>query len=206
MCKEIRTTDEYRARQADAYGATSSDRAAQWLPFLEDLFKEQYVLVQSEKRWSKKPSTTHWSPPPPTSHPPPHTPFCFQVLEMALAVFVKKSCAHYVSDVKTATQATGIAGVVANKGGICIRMTFDALDLAFVSAHLAAHEEEKYVLARNNNVRDILRGIRTKLKGVDLYMQCHHVFWMGDLNYRIDPDLLSEHTRSNSTGQVRGWG
>ena len=40
--------------------------------------------------------------------------------------------------------------------------------------------------ARNGNYRDIVRGIRIDPHGMDCLTGYHHVFWVGDLNYRLD--------------------
>jgi len=39
---------------------------------------------------------------------------------------------------------------------------------------------------RRANYVEILQGIQLGLRGIDLTNQWDHVFWMGDLNYRID--------------------
>ena len=44
-------------------------------------------------------------------------------------------------------------------------------------------------IRRNNNYRDILRGLGLGQRGLqqfDLTSQFHHVFWFGDLNYRLE--------------------
>ena len=43
---------------------------------------------------------------------------------------------------------------------------------------------------RNQNFLDILSGLNLGMKGVfGITHQFHHVFWFGDLNYRIDLDV-----------------
>ena len=43
---------------------------------------------------------------------------------------------------------------------------------------------------RNQNFLDILKGLNLGQKGVfGITHQFHHVFWFGDLNYRIDLDV-----------------
>ena len=105
----------------------------------------------------------------------------------SLIVFAKRSLAKKITEVETAMEATGILHVVGNKGGLVVR--FKCLDstFAFVSCHLAAHEGEKYRQARNDNCYEVLEGARIGLESLDIVPQTHHVFWMGDLNYRLDP-------------------
>lgn len=88
--------------------------------------------------------------------------------------------------VHTDTVATGIANVAGNKGACGVSMTLlDNTTIAFVGSHLAARASR--VHERNNDVREIyrsmhLRGDRT----LSLPQQFDHLFWLGDLNYRID--------------------
>lgn len=80
---------------------------------------------------------------------------------------------------------TGIAGVYHNKGGILVQFCIGQTRLTFLSAHLAAHEG-KYK-TRNDHLREILKGARPNpkhLAGLDAALASHHMFVMGDLNYR----------------------
>ena len=71
-----------------------------------------------------------------------------------------------------------------NKGGICIKLVLGMTSVCFVSCHLAAHEGR--FAARNQSVAEILRGAHVGHPDCDLTQQFHHVFFFGDLNYRID--------------------
>jgi len=61
---------------------------------------------------------------------------------------------------------------------------FYETSLCFVTAHFAAHQER--VEDRNSNFAEIIEGIRIGRKNIDILNQFHHIFWFGDLNYRID--------------------
>lgn len=92
-------------------------------------------------------------------------------------------CIHY-------KQIYRIAGVYHNKGGIVCTFDIRQTRLAFVTAHLAAHEGDAYYKARNDNIREILRGTKSlggpkHLSSYDVATSAHHMFLMGDLNYRI---------------------
>ena len=83
---------------------------------------------------------------------------------------------------------TGIAGVYHNKGGIVVQFCVYQTRLTFLTAHLAAHEGGDKYKARNDNVREILRGARPNpkhLAALDAAVVSHHMFVMGDLNYRV---------------------
>ena len=87
-----------------------------------------------------------------------------------------------------------LAGIVANKGGQCIKCEVQGTALCFVNAHLAAHEGGKHLKARNDSVVEIFRGTTNLgLASYDLASQYPYAFWMGDLNYRIDIKTLPKH-------------
>jgi len=101
---------------------------------------------------------------------------------MTIRLFVFAHVEHEskISCVESSKEATGIAHVVGNKGGVGIRFNFNETSLCFVGAHLAAHQEK--VDDRNHDFMEILKGLDLGEKGVDSI----HTFFMGDLNYRID--------------------
>ena len=71
-----------------------------------------------------------------------------------------------------------------NKGGVAISFTLYETSLCFVSSHLAARAER--VLIRNRNFSDIVDGLQMGGSAFDITNKFHHVFFAGDLNYRID--------------------
>ena len=87
---------------------------------------------------------------------------CDSLLEMRLVIFAKRSAANLIANVQKITEATGIAGVVGNKGkerlegavlialidsgGVLIRLEYGSTSLAFINSHLAAHEGASYTL------------------------------------------------------------
>jgi len=101
-----------------------------------------------------------------------------------LDVFVTEATNQRVSKVASAQERTGIAGVVGNKGGVCVRLDIGETSIAFLSAHLAAHQGKKKMEKRNSDVAEILNGIF--FDQMDVVNQFNHVFFMGDLNYRLN--------------------
>lgn len=81
---------------------------------------------------------------------------------------------------------TGIGHVLQNKGGVAVSMDFDGTSLCFVNAHLAAHQD--MTERRNSDYVEICGGLKGHVGNPkqSLLSQFHHVFWMGDLNYRIE--------------------
>ena len=78
-------------------------------------------------------------------------------------MFVKKSSVivpDLIQEVRVGACATGVFNAVGNKGGLMVRVRFVTGDsIAFVAAHLAAHEGEKHVAARDESAARILRGV-----------------------------------------------
>ena len=90
----------------------------------------------------------------------------------------------------TATEATGIGGVGGNKGGVGIAIQLHRTTMCFVTAHLAAHQE--MTKRRNADCMNIFKGMRSlgavKIPGtkqLDPSICFDHIFFFGDLNYRI---------------------
>ena len=112
------------------------------------------------------------------------------------------------------SEATGLR-VVGNKGGLCVSLRlFGTTRVCFISAHLNAHRGEKYKIRRNDDVKEILRtlchteGKRVLPKGQKCgtpLLIFDHVFFMGDLNYRLNIEDLPEDmlARSASVRFVR---
>eukprot|EP01061_Rhynchopus_euleeides_P026477 TRINITY_DN43250_c0_g1_i1.p1 TRINITY_DN43250_c0_g1~~TRINITY_DN43250_c0_g1_i1.p1 ORF type:complete len:1001 (+),score=310.55 TRINITY_DN43250_c0_g1_i1:348-3005(+) len=106
--------------------------------------------------------------------------------QMRLVVFAKVKRLSCISDVVHYQEATGLAHVGGNKGGVAIGMKFLETPILFVGCHLAAHQES--MLRRHSDIEEIIQGISDSMGTRGLYVTTEfpHVFWMGDLNYRID--------------------
>ncbi len=200
---------------------------------------------------------TRWPKPCSTPHPHGVQVKSVHMGQMRLVVFVRNDMVAGVSEVVRGSQATGVAGVATNKGGVAVGLKVRAVagqvegsrrhkcgtwltmavtlpaapwaqiwdtELCFVNSHLAAHQTK--MAQRNQNYRcagqggmcpavrgvesglrarrqssgmslaggsskrnararrDIVKGIRIDAHGMDLLTGYHHVFFMGDLNYR----------------------
>ena len=84
------------------------------------------------------------------------------LLQMRLVVFARKKTViekRLIQSARVGYQATGLLGAVGNKGGLMVRLRLaNGGAVAFVACHLAAHEGEKHVTARDESVAAILRG------------------------------------------------
>ena len=77
------------------------------------------------------------------------------------------------------------------------KLTIFGTDIAFVSCHLAAHEG--FVQRRNDDISEIVAETNRALNSrySDIFHTYHHVFFFGDLNYRIQYEI--EHGSDEQT-------
>ncbi|KAL0974145.1 hypothetical protein UPYG_G00216220 [Umbra pygmaea] len=109
---------------------------------------------------------------------------------MRLAVFVKPEHESCVSHVNTASVKTGLGNTLGNKGAVGVSLLFNTTSFGFVNCHLTSGSEK--VVRRNQNVVDILRLLALggkQLSSFDISLRFTHLFWCGDLNYRLDLDV-----------------
>ncbi|XP_078337559.1 phosphatidylinositol 4,5-bisphosphate 5-phosphatase A-like isoform X2 [Crassostrea virginica] len=86
--------------------------------------------------------------------------------------------------IHTTTQKFG-----GNKGGVSIRFDLNGVNLIIVNSHLAAHMHNS--AERIEDFFTILDTQKFRDKDVDHLLDHDYIFWMGDLNFRID-DLTRE--------------
>jgi phosphatidylinositol-bisphosphatase len=116
-----------------------------------------------------------------------------QLVGMLICVFVRRELAPHISHVYTDVEPVGIMGIMGNKGGVAVRFAVHDSTLCFVNCHLNAHHAN--VRRRNQDYRDICDRLRFATLPSEATLWDHeHVFWIGDLNYRID--LPDDHVRS----------
>ncbi|TMS17460.1 Phosphatidylinositol 3,4,5-trisphosphate 5-phosphatase 2B [Larimichthys crocea] len=109
---------------------------------------------------------------------------------MRLAVFVKPEHESRISHVNTASVRTGLGNTLGNKGAVGVSFLFNGTSFGFVNCHLTSGSEK--VLRRNQNFVDILRLLslgEKQLGAFDISLRFTHLFWCGDLNYRLDLDV-----------------
>ncbi|KAM9833080.1 inositol polyphosphate phosphatase-like 1b isoform X1 [Syngnathus typhle] len=109
---------------------------------------------------------------------------------MRLAVFVKPEHESRVSHVSTASVKTGLGNTLGNKGAVGVSFHVNGTSFGFVNCHLTSGSDK--VLRRNQNFVDILRLLSLgdkHLGAFDISLRFTHLFWCGDLNYRLDLDV-----------------
>ncbi|XP_031564275.1 phosphatidylinositol 3,4,5-trisphosphate 5-phosphatase 2-like isoform X3 [Actinia tenebrosa] len=123
-----------------------------------------------------------------------------------IVILVKIAHQNLISHVQQSSVKTGLANALGNKGAVGISFMFSATSLCFINCHLAARSTR--VLRRNQNYHDILKGLNLGQKNVfDLTNQFNHVFWFGDLNYRIDLQVMDvlENIKTNNLSKMREY-
>eukprot|EP00048_Salpingoeca_helianthica_P024101 m.29695 g.29695 ORF g.29695 m.29695 type:complete len:480 (-) comp9186_c0_seq2:22-1461(-) len=114
--------------------------------------------------------------------------------QMKLGIYVRKWLRPHVVDVVSAVERCGFGDVVSNKGGIAIRLTILHSTFVFISSHLEAHEGFDHRAERNKDVSEILKGtLHFKTTHYDPTNVPEHLFFMGDLNYRMVFDFAREN-------------
>uniref|UniRef100_A0A8C0J0Q2 phosphatidylinositol-3,4,5-trisphosphate 5-phosphatase n=1 Tax=Chelonoidis abingdonii TaxID=106734 RepID=A0A8C0J0Q2_CHEAB len=107
-----------------------------------------------------------------------------------IAVLVKPEHENRISHVSTSSVKTGIANTLGNKGAVGVSFMFNGTSFGFVNCHLTSGNEK--TARRNQNYLDILRLLSLgdkQLSSFDISLRFTHLFWFGDLNYRLDMDI-----------------
>ncbi|XP_052089119.1 inositol polyphosphate 5-phosphatase OCRL-like [Mytilus californianus] len=108
-----------------------------------------------------------------------------RLVGVMLIVYVLEKHSSKVHFIDSDTVATGIMGIMGNKGGVGVRFTIESTSICFLCSHLAAHQDE--LERRNQDYRDISSKMRFKQFVPPLTIDEHElVFWLGDLNYRLN--------------------
>uniref|UniRef100_G1R9V4 phosphatidylinositol-3,4,5-trisphosphate 5-phosphatase n=1 Tax=Nomascus leucogenys TaxID=61853 RepID=G1R9V4_NOMLE len=104
-----------------------------------------------------------------------------------IVVLAKPEHENRISHICTNNVKTGIANTLGNKGAVGVSFMFNGTSLGFVNSHLTSGSEKK--LRRNQNYMNILRFLALgdkKLSPFNITHRFTHLFWFGDLNYRVD--------------------
>ncbi|XP_048349053.1 phosphatidylinositol 3,4,5-trisphosphate 5-phosphatase 2 [Sphaerodactylus townsendi] len=120
-----------------------------------------------------------------------YRPIAMQSLwNIKIAVLVKPEHENRISHVSTSCVKTGIANTLGNKGAVGVSFMFNGTSFGFVNCHLTSGNEK--TARRNQNYLDILRLLSLgdkQLSSFDISLRFTHLFWFGDLNYRLDMDI-----------------
>uniref|UniRef100_A0A4W4EFR8 phosphatidylinositol-3,4,5-trisphosphate 5-phosphatase n=1 Tax=Electrophorus electricus TaxID=8005 RepID=A0A4W4EFR8_ELEEL len=104
-----------------------------------------------------------------------------------IVVLAKPEHENRISHIFCDSVKTGIANALGNKGAVAVSFMFNGTSFGFVNSHLTSGSEKK--IRRNQNYVSILRFLNLgdkKLNPFDITCRFTHLFWLGDLNYRLD--------------------
>ncbi|XP_071202715.1 phosphatidylinositol 3,4,5-trisphosphate 5-phosphatase 1-like isoform X1 [Salvelinus alpinus] len=104
-----------------------------------------------------------------------------------IVVLAKPEHENRISHIFSDSVKTGIANALGNKGAVGVSFMFNGTSFGFVNSHLTSGSEKK--IRRNQNYISILRFLNLgdkKLNPFDITHRFTHLFWFGDLNYRIE--------------------
>jgi phosphatidylinositol-bisphosphatase len=135
---------------------------------------------------------------------------------LLVCVFVKAAHQDRVRYVNSGQVGVGVMGMMGNKGGVSIRLQFYDSTVCFVCCHLAAHREN--VTGRNADfanvfnkttfeigedaIREVIRSgslSHWNMGSSSIGISDHDlIFWLGDLNYRIDETMPTDQVLASS--------
>uniref|UniRef100_A0A8C3CGW1 phosphatidylinositol-3,4,5-trisphosphate 5-phosphatase n=1 Tax=Cairina moschata TaxID=8855 RepID=A0A8C3CGW1_CAIMO len=104
-----------------------------------------------------------------------------------IVVLAKPEHENRISHICTNNVKTGIANTLGNKGAVGVSFMFNGTSFGFVNSHLTSGSEKKH--RRNQNYTNILRFLTLgdkKLSPFNITHRFTHLFWLGDLNYRVE--------------------
>lgn len=110
---------------------------------------------------------------------------CIEMEEMGsvgIYFFCKTTLTSEISSVETRYLPFGVEGS-ATKGCVCISCTIQNKQFVFISSHLEAHD---FNLQKRNDQYHLIKE-KIQFSHGNIF-NCDYLFWMGDLNYRVDLD------------------
>ncbi|KAF9156874.1 hypothetical protein BG015_011524 [Linnemannia schmuckeri] len=140
-----------------------------------------------------------------------------QLVGLLIVMFAAVDQAKHIKEVTAHSAGVGIMNILANKGGVSIRIRYKDSYLCFVGSHLAADTNQ--VDRRNQDYQEICRrltfpssstyditkspagnaALAASNKMVSIF-DCDHTIWAGDLNYRVGlpEDVVKNHLKTNN--------
>ncbi|OUM70502.1 hypothetical protein PIROE2DRAFT_1378, partial [Piromyces sp. E2] len=113
-----------------------------------------------------------------------------QLVGAFISIYIRDKDVEKVRNVEAQLMKTGLKGLAGNKGGVAISLNYHDSSICFVTAHLAAGQQN--VEDRNRDYATISDGI--VFKGGRKIGDHDYVIWIGDFNYRIN-NLANEVVR-----------
>jgi len=105
-----------------------------------------------------------------------------RLVGMYIMIFCSERIKPAISKVDTANVGCGLMGTFGNKGACSVSLKIHETSFCFVTSHLAAHQNA--IKKRNQDYESIRH--RTVFRERLRILDHERVFWLGDLNYRLD--------------------
>ncbi|KAF9126204.1 inositol polyphosphate 5-phosphatase, partial [Mortierella sp. GBA39] len=166
---DLSSTPSSRGNQRRVLDITSASGSAPGIlkePFLEMNTKAPYHIIAINTQECEReireavlfPSKNTWEKHLQTSLGPDYVMIKTETMAaLHIAVFIWKPIEDLVSAVDSSTVATGIGGIVGNKGAVAISVYLGSTSLLFVNAHLTAHQGNTQ--ARNSDYKRIIQEL-----------------------------------------------
>lgn len=110
-----------------------------------------------------------------------------QLIGIFLVVYANKALIPAIQSVQKSHLSTGYLSLLGNKGGTAIRLQCYDSSICFVNVHL--YHVADAASRRTEDVRRVFKELVFD-DGVDKIKSHDHVFFFGDLNYRVCPMFL----------------
>lgn len=124
---------------------------------------------------------------------------------MTICALIRKDWFNHVKNLEVSSKPTGIGKIIGNKGGVMISFTLFDTSFCFLSCHLPAKPNREH--ERRLTYHDLIRSLRTGVKTMESVFQFDYVFWLGDLNFRINGpfDLVLEMVTKNELEKLKSF-
>ncbi|XP_018684202.2 type I inositol polyphosphate 5-phosphatase 1-like [Musa acuminata AAA Group] len=120
-----------------------------------------------------------------------------QMVGIYLSLWVRRSLRKHIRNLKVSTVGVGVMGYIGNKGSISVSMSVYQTLFCFICSHLSSGQQSGDELRRNADVQEIHRRTQfSKVARMGMPQTIHdheRIFWLGDLNYRIDLSFERTH-------------
>jgi len=126
-----------------------------------------------------------------------------RLVGILLLIYVDKEKIPWIpkSEIVASHVGVGLFGHAGNKGGVGIRFKIFDSELVFICSHLAAHKNN--VQGRNQDYANIIQNLKFTVLGEEIQSKDHHfIFWIGDLNYRLNHSDLGTVYKKIKTREI----
>jgi len=111
-----------------------------------------------------------------------------RLMGIVLSLFTLVKHVPHLRGIETQYTRLGFAGYWGNKGCVSVRFKIYGVSVCIVNCHLAAHEE--FYQDRVESYNNVLGSHLYSTEETELILYHDYVFWIGDLNFRLDSETL----------------